>query len=106
MMELIQKLELNVTLVLSLGSILVMLVGLYQVLAFRRSVPGGVVGKRWNFLTLLVVFFTLGFIFSPFFNLLPNSLLRLFVGIIFFFGSIYVVITINLIHTVIKELTD
>ena len=91
---------------ISLGAILVMLYCLYLVLALRRDVPGGMAGKRWNFLVTLVTFFTVGYLSSPFFGMIPEKLLRLIVQFIFFFGAIYVVVTVKLIHRIIRELTD
>jgi hypothetical protein len=41
----------------------------------------------------------------PFLGELSEVMLRYVVALIFFFGAIYVAITIKLIHTVIKELS-
>jgi len=96
--------KLDFPLVLSLAAIAVMLVCLYQVLSLRSGVPGGVVGKQWRFLTLLVIFFTAGYLVTPFFDALPVGTIRLIVSLIFLFGAIYVLITIRLVYTVIREL--
>ncbi len=63
------------------------------------------IGKKWNFLLLLVILFTCGYMTSPFFGLIPADLLKLIIQLIFFFGAIYVVITIKLIFRIIQELT-
>lgn len=94
----------DVSLFISLAAIAVMLVCLYLVLSLRSGVPGGVVGRKWRFLTLLVVFFTAGYVATPFFDYLPAEAIRMIVSLIFLFGAIYVLITIRLVYTVIREL--
>lgn len=95
----------DLSLALSLGAIVVMLVCLYQVLVLRAKVPGGVVGRQWRFLTALVALFTVGYLVTPFFDRLPVDTIRLIVSLIFLFGAIYVLITVRLVYTVIRELT-
>ena len=72
--------DLNVNIVLNIAAILIMLYCLYLVLSLKSSIPGGVVGKRWNFLTLLVVLFNIGYLTTPFFDQLPPEILRLIVS--------------------------
>lgn len=89
---------------ISIAAILVMLVCLYQVVALRESIPGGVVGKRWRVLTMLVGFFTLGYLSTPFFATLPVESIRLIVALVFLFGAIYVLVTVRLVYQIIREL--
>jgi hypothetical protein len=89
---------------ISVLAILVMFYCLYLVLSLRRNVPGGVVGNTWRTLTALVVLFTLGYLVTPFFGLLPPILMKVIVSLIFLFGAIYVVITVKLIYRIIEEL--
>jgi hypothetical protein len=96
----------DLTFVISIAAIAVMLYCLYLIVSLKKDVPGGIVGKKWNFLTILVVLFTGGYMASPFFNMLPENILRLIVGLIFFFGAIYVVITVKLIYRIIEALAD
>lgn len=91
-------------LLLSLSSILVMLYALYRVNILRSKVPGGVVRSTWNFLAGLIVMFTAGYLTTPFFPLLPGSIQRLVVGVIFLAGAIFVVIVINLFYRIVSEL--
>ncbi len=98
--------DLNITTALNLIAILIMFYCLYLVLALKSSIPGGMVGKRWNFLTLLVVVFTLGYLATPFSDLLTENTLRLIVSGIFLFGAVYVAVTIRLIFNIIRELTE
>ncbi|HCJ51457.1 MAG TPA: hypothetical protein DHV67_06350 [Gallionella sp.] len=98
--------DLNVNIVLNIAAILIMLYCLYLVLSLKSSIPGGVVGKRWNFLTLLVVLFNIGYLTTPFFDQLPPEILRLIVSFIFIFGAIYVAVTVHLIFNIIRELTE
>ena len=98
--------ELNLATFISVAAILVILFCLYSVIALGRSIPGGVVGKQWRFLTFLVAMFTVGYLLTPFFGMLPPQLITIIVSLIFFFGAIYVLITIRLIHRIITELTE
>jgi hypothetical protein len=51
-----------------------------------------------------VSFVTLGYLCTPFFGMLPAEFMKLIVALIFFFGAIYVVVTVKLIYRVIEEL--
>jgi hypothetical protein len=95
----------SIILIINLAAIAVMLYCLWTVFSLKRNIPGGVVGKRWEFLSLLVTFFTLGYFVTPFFGMLPANMIHLIVALIFFFGAIYVVITVRLIYRIIEELT-
>jgi len=98
--------DLNVTTVLNLAAILIMFYCLYLVLSLKSSIPGGMVGKHWNFLTLLVVLFNIGYLATPFFGQLPTEIMRLIASLIFIFGAIYVAVTVHLIFNIIRELTE
>ena len=98
--------DLNITTILNFTSILIMFYCLYLVLSLKSSIPGGMVGKRWNFLSMLVVLFTLGYLSTPFFDQLPDDVLRLVISGIFLFGAVYVVMTVRLIFNIIRELTE
>ncbi|NCN88275.1 MAG: hypothetical protein GW936_02335, partial [Gallionella sp.] len=52
--------NLDITTLLNLFAILIMFYCLYLVLSLKSSIPGGMIGKRWNFLTMLVVLFSIG----------------------------------------------
>ena len=90
----------------SVLAICVILYGLVLVIRLKKEVPGGVIGKQWNILILLVCLFAIGFAFGPFFGNLPIETLRLLVSLIFFFGAIYVIITIRMIYNIIQELLN
>jgi hypothetical protein len=100
------KMEFNLILVLDIVAILIMLFCLYQVVVLRSSVPGGMIGTRWNLLSVLVLLFTIGYLATPFFGKLPADILQLLVACIFVAGAVYVLITIRLIYAIIKELTE
>ncbi len=97
--------EINLVLVINFAAIAVMLFCLYLVVTLRSKIPGGVVGKQWRFLTLLVSLFTIGYFCTPFFALIPANIINLIFALIFFFGAIYVLITVRLIFRIIEELT-
>jgi len=98
--------KIDVTFVVSVCAILVMIYCLYLVLSLKKKVPGGMIGSKWNFLITLVVLFTIGYLSSPFFSMIPETFLRLIVAFIFFFGAIYVAITVKLIYRIIRELSE
>ncbi len=96
--------EANLIGAINLGAIAVMLVCMYFVFSLRSKIPGGVVGKQWRLLTVLVTLFTLGYFVTPFFTLLPANIINLIVALIFLFGAIYVLVTVRLIYRIIEEL--
>ena len=49
----------------------------------------------------IVAFFFIGYLTTPFFVLLTQEFKDLIVAFIFFFGAIYVLITIGLVHKII-----
>jgi hypothetical protein len=75
------------------------------VLVLKGSIPGVVVGRTWRLLMLLVMLFTVGYLATPFFPLLPTDVANLIVSLIFLFGAVYVVITVRLIYRIIEELS-
>lgn len=96
------------TLILSINiaAIAVMLICLATVFKLRANIPGGVVGKQWGYLTTLVTLFTIGYFVTPFFTSLPAEVINVVVALIFFFGAVYVLITIRLIYRIIEEMTS
>jgi len=98
--------NINLTSLLTWLSIAVMLFALYRVISLKREIPGGMVGKNWNYLLGLVILFAGGYVAMPFLGELSKELLQLAVAGIFLFGAVYVVITINLIINVIRVLSE
>ena len=95
----------DITFIITLAAIAVMLYCLFLVYSLRKDIPGGLVSKQWRVLELLVVLFALGYMATPFAASLSEETLRQIVSLIFFFGAIYVVITVKLIHRIIKALS-
>jgi len=95
---------LDLTTLLGVVALIVMLFNLYSVVSLRKQIPGGVIGKRWGIMVWLVAMFTAGYGILPFVSSLPVETLRLIVALIFFFGAVYVMITLRLIAGVIREL--
>jgi hypothetical protein len=98
--------NINLTVLLTWVSIAIMLFALFRVVTLKREMPGGMVGKNWNYLMGLVILFAGGYVAMPFLGELSKELLQLAVAGIFLFGAVYVVITINLIMNVIKVLSE
>jgi hypothetical protein len=97
---------LNLPVIISLMSIAVIIYGLVLVIRLKKDIPGGIIGKRWNTLIMAVCTFTAGFLFGPFLGSLEVETLRLLVALIFFFGAIYVVITIKMFYKIVQELMN
>jgi len=89
---------------LSLLAIVVMLYALYKVMSLRNKIPGGVVRKTWDLLAAMIGGFSLGYLATPFFPMLPQVAKDLLVGVIFLFGAIFVVVVINLFFKVVSDL--
>jgi hypothetical protein len=94
------------SLLINLAAILVVLYALFLTVSLRPRVPDGLVGRWWTTLTLLVVLFTVGFLASPFLWDLPPANQQLVVALVFLFGALYVVLTIRILHGVIRELSS
>jgi len=91
-------------LALSISSIGVMMFALYEAFILRNRVPGGKVRSTWNFLSGLIVMFTVGYLSTPFFRLLPPELKDVLVGVIFLAGAIFVLIVIKLFFKIIEDI--
>ena len=96
----------NLILFINIAAIAVMLYCLITVFRLRAKIPGGVVGEQWSTLTFLVTLFTAGYFVTPFFTSLPADVINVLVALIFFFGAVYVLITIRLIYRIIEEMTS
>jgi len=91
-------------LLLSGAAVLVMVYALYSALSLRSKIPGGKVKSAWNLLTSLIIMFTIGYLATPFFRLLPPEVKDILVGVIFLAGAIFVVIVIKLYFKIIEDL--
>ncbi len=97
----ITEIGFNLFTIISGLAIIVMFIALWKAVDYKGSVPGGVVGKTWNIITALVAFFFIGYLTTPFFVLLNQAAKDLIVAFIFFFGAIYVLISLRLVHRII-----
>jgi hypothetical protein len=82
-------------------AIITMLAALSRAIDYKKTVPGGEVGKIWNIITSLAAFFFIAYLTTPFFVLLSQTAKDLIVASIFFLGAVYVYITIILVHRII-----
>jgi hypothetical protein len=95
----------DVAMLVSIAAILVMTWCAYTVQTLSAKVPGGMVGKEWGFLRMLVMLFLVGYLITPFFGKLPPELTTIVVSAIFFFGAVYVMVTVRLIFRIISVLS-
>lgn len=81
-------------------AILMMGLNVYLALRLRRAIVGGEVGEKWRLLTLLVVFFFVGYLFSPLALAyrLPADYLYLMVFAVFIAGAVFVWVVIGIIR--------
>jgi len=93
-----------VVLVLNVSALIVMLYGLYRVNVLRKKVPGGVVKSSLNLLCELIALFTMGYIVTVVFPIMPQVSQSLLMGVMFFVIAIFVVIVIDLFYMIISEL--
>ncbi|MDP1609782.1 MAG: hypothetical protein Q8M11_01885 [Sulfuritalea sp.] len=98
--------QLDLITIVGFGAVLIMLINLFQVISLKSQISGGVVGKSWNVMILLVVLFAAGYMILPFLSTMPVETLRIIVSLILFFGAIYVLVTIRLIYGIIRELSS
>jgi hypothetical protein len=96
--------EIDLPFFINAAAIAVMIFGLFMVLGLRSKIPGGAVGRAWRILTGLIVLFTLAYLATPFFGLLPADSVRMVFALIFLFGAMYVVVTVRLVQRIIDEL--
>ena len=104
LIELLMRQE--VSLLVNLAAILMVFYGLFQLLALRATVPAGAAGRWWKTLFLLVVLFCIGFVASPFLWDLPPANQRLVVALVFLFGALYVILTVRMLHGLMREITE
>lgn len=96
----------DLIMIVGVAAVFIMLINLFQVISLKSHISGGVVGKNWNIMTLLVVLFAAGYLMLPFLSTMPVETLRVIVSLILFFGAVYVFITVRLIYGIIKELSS
>ncbi len=94
----------TIFLVLSIAAIMVMFYALFSALALRKKVPGGKVKATWNALSGLIVMFSVGYLATPFFQLLPPDIKDILVGLIFLAGAIFVVVVTKLFVKIVEDL--
>jgi hypothetical protein len=95
----------DVVFLVTAAALAVMLYCLWLLLTLRKDIPGGAIGRQWRVLEVLVWLFALGYLATPFASLLSEPMLRLIVAVVFLFGAAYVVITVKLIHRIIREMS-
>lgn len=89
---------------LSITAIMVMVYALYSSFVLKKKVPGGKVKETWGVLNGLIVMFTLGYLTTPFFRLLPQEVKDILVGVIFLAGAVFVVIVTKLFYKIVEDL--
>lgn len=83
-------------------SILTMAICIFSLFKLIRKLSVGLIKNRMNVLLGLLVFFFFGYLFSPFFQYLKQfEYTTLLVYLVFFFGAVFVLITINTIGKIL-----
>ena len=86
-------------------AIITMLIAVVKAYEYKKSIPGGEVGRAWNVLSSLATFFLIGYLTAPFFIVLSQEAKDLIVAFIFLFGAVYVLITLWLVHRIITAMS-
>lgn len=91
---------------LSAAAILVMALDVVLALRLKRAIVGGEVGEKWNLLTMLILVFFVGYLFSPLalYFKLPVEYLNILVFSVFLFGAIFVWVVIGIIREALSFL--
>lgn len=86
--------------ILSGAAILVMAIDVVLAFQLKRSIVGGEVGAKWNLLTLLILIFFIGYLFSPLalYFKIPVEYLNILVFSVFLFGAVFVWVVIGIIR--------
>jgi hypothetical protein len=98
--------KIDIALLITLAAVLVIVYCLWLLFTLKKDIPGGKVGRQWRILEVLVWLFALGYLATPFSELLSEQTLRLIVAMVFFFGALYVMVTVRLLHRVIRLLSE
>ena len=88
---------------LSIAAVCTMGYALLKVIALKRKLKGGVVGKTWTALYYMIGLFTAGYLSTLLFPVLPDTSQQMIVGIVFLVAAVFVVTVINLFLRIIKE---
>ncbi len=90
-------------LLISLVSIFVVFYALFKAISLNRKIPGGLVKESWRLLYYLISLLAVGYLTMPLFPRLPESSRDLIVSIVYLAGAVFVVMVINLIYRIAKE---
>ncbi|HWR72514.1 MAG TPA: hypothetical protein VN604_05060 [Nitrospirota bacterium] len=82
-------------------AIMIMAVAVWKAFEYKTVMPAGKVKRTWRLLIALIIFFFFGYIILPFFVLIPESSKDTIVAFLFFFGAVYVLVTLNLIVRIV-----
>lgn len=90
-------------LLISLSAILIVFYALFKAAALNRKIPGGIVKESWRLLYYLIGLMAVGYLTLPLFPKLSQSSRDLIVSIIYLAGAVFLVMVINLIYKITKE---
>jgi len=90
-------------LLVSLAAIFLVFYALFRAMTLNRKIPGGIVKASWRLLYYLIGLLAIGYLTLPLFPRLPESSRELIIAIIYLAGAIFVVMVINLIYRITKE---
>jgi hypothetical protein len=85
------------------GAIALMGVGLFMAIRLRRLASGGAIGRVVSLLLALIVLFVAAYLVAPLLPSLPPEAALILVGVVFFFGALYVVLVLRLIARLMQK---
>lgn len=87
-------------------AIMIMAVAFWKSFLYKSSLPSGPTRKKLRLLTVLIGLFFFGYLTLPFFVLMPQSWKDNIVAFLFFFGAVYVLVSLNLAYSIILTLRN
>ena len=96
----------NIFYILLALAIVIMIGGLTMAIRLKKIASGGTIGNVVNVIIALVVLFFMGYLASIFMPALSKEITLIFAGMIFFFGAIFVVLVLQLITRLVKNVME
>ena len=96
---------LYVAYVLAAAAIVVMGIDMVKALQLKKAIVGGEVGRKWAFLTTLIVVFFVFYLFAPLILVFDlQAYLPALTFFVFLFGAVFVLVVIGIIKEALSFL--
>jgi len=85
-------------------STIIMVIALWKTVDYRKSFHQGIAGQTWDSLSSLIFCIFLGYLTIPFIMFLTQEQKDLFIAVIFLIGALYVLISLTLMHKIVRAM--